>query len=113
MNGNRLIFVEQNDTWGKLGYVLHGDSLAYKDVLEDNPGWDMTKIPAPGTVLFTSSVSNVTGTLTSFPYVDRFGPEREIVSNTFPWESSQSRADRLLSYSPSAINLRETVNRGY
>jgi hypothetical protein len=110
---NRLIFVEQNDTWGKLGYVLHGDSMAFRDVLEDNPGWDMTKLPAPGTVLFTTSMTNMTGSLTGFPYIDRIGPERVITEDTFPWESSQTQADRLMSYSPSAINYHKEINRGY
>lgn len=109
----RLLYVEQNDNWGKLGFVLHGDSLAYKRVLADNPGWDMTKIPSPGTVIYSSEISDVPKNLKSFPYVDRFGPERVIQEGTFPWSTALSRAERLYDYSESAITKVETVNRGY
>lgn len=111
-NPGRLIYAEQNDTWNKLGYVLHGNSMLYKKVLADNPGWDMTIVPSPGTVLYSSSVRERLGTLSSVPYTDVSELEREITSETFPWETNQDRVNRLTSYSASAISLREEINLG-
>jgi hypothetical protein len=44
-------------TWRKLGFAIYSDSLAYREVLNQNPAWDVTELPAPGTVLRKSPSS--------------------------------------------------------
>ena len=56
---NTFVF-QPGMTWRKLGFALYSDSLAYREVLNQNPAWDVTQLPAPGTVLRKSS-SSVSG----------------------------------------------------
>jgi hypothetical protein len=39
-------------TWRKAGYAMMSNSLAYRDVIEANPIWDITSSPPPGSVLY-------------------------------------------------------------
>lgn len=38
-------------TWRKTGFVFLSDSLAYRETLNNNPGWDITATPPPGSSL--------------------------------------------------------------
>ena len=47
---NTFVF-QPGYTWRKTGFVLMSDSLAYRDTLNSNPGWDITATPPPGSSL--------------------------------------------------------------
>ena len=39
-------------TWRKAGYAFFSDSLAYREVINSNPIWDITSSPPPGSILY-------------------------------------------------------------
>lgn len=47
---NTFVF-QSNYTWRKTGFVFLSDSLAYRETLNNNPGWDITATPPPGSSL--------------------------------------------------------------
>lgn len=51
--------LQSGATWPKLGFVFFSDSLSYREVLEANPFWDITKMPNPGSVLMQPEESGV------------------------------------------------------
>lgn len=50
-------------TWRKAGYAFLSNSLAYRDVIEANPAWDITSSPPPGSVLFQPEPRYAGGTM--------------------------------------------------
>lgn len=57
-------------TWRKAGYAFFSDSLAYREVINANPIWDITSSPPPGSILYepdasTTGMSRETGLMSS------------------------------------------------
>lgn len=57
---NTFVF-QPSLTWRKAGFAFLSDSLGYREVLSENPSWDITKQPAPGSVLFKPKSRNSSG----------------------------------------------------
>jgi hypothetical protein len=56
-------------TWRKLGFLSYSDSLSYREIIEMNPGWDVTVEPPIGAVIRYESPtpdSGLLGTNTTF-----------------------------------------------
>jgi hypothetical protein len=99
-----------NFTWRKAGFLFLSNSLAYRDVLNANPEWDITSSPPPGSTLVKPNSSGVGGlnmapiTTQSFP-----SPSPETY---YPFDSRDEYILAVIRYSPSALKSVEKCN-GY
>lgn len=97
-------------TWRKLGYLFFTDSLKYKDVLEENPEWDVTQLPPIGAQLRLPSPS-VAGGLEQASLV--FGVDSgNTADEIFPFDTTTEYLDAVSRYSLTQVNQRDRVN-GY
>jgi hypothetical protein len=96
-----------DQTWRKLGYLLHGDSLQYRKVLEDNPGWSMDELPPVGTTLVTSGKGN--SGLSTVPQLigGKGSPTQEDI---FPFSSIEEYNKAMQRYSPISLMSAEESN---
>jgi len=102
---------QQQFTWRKLGYLLYSDSLSYREILEQNPQWDVTELPPLGAQLRVRNGSGSSNTLSQGSFI--FGePLNGNNLDIFPFDSEESYVKALIKYSPSAVKNREAVN-GY
>lgn len=101
---NTFVF-QPGATWRKVAFTLLSDSCAYREVMDANPAWDITKIPAPGSVLNRpNSSGSPSATLT----------QTDITTNTnisgiqqnsdfFPFDSENEYLASLARYSSSSL----------
>jgi hypothetical protein len=66
-------------TWRKAGYAFFSDSLAYREVINANPVWDITSSPPPGSILYdptseTTQMSQSTGLMSNFGNPEDYYP---------------------------------------
>ncbi len=66
-------------TWRKAGYAFLSDSLAYREVINANPIWDITYSPPPGSILYeplsqSSKLSMETGLMSSSANPESYFP---------------------------------------
>jgi hypothetical protein len=102
---------QQQLTWRKLGYIYFNDSLSYREVLEQNPQWNVTELPPIGAQIRLSATLNRTGGLVQGSFV--FGqPLGSTKFDIYPFDSVESYVKSLVKYSPSAVAQRDKVN-GY
>lgn len=102
---------QQQFTWRKLGYLLFSDSLAYREVLEQNPQWNVTELPPLGAQLRVRQTAQSTNTLTQGDFI--FGePLDDNNLEIFPFTTNESYVKALVKYSSSAVANREAIN-GY
>lgn len=97
-------------TWSKAGFLFLSNSLAYKDVLEVNTGWDITASPAVGTLLnqpdgyvgggLNSTYGN--NTVRNYPGDNSF--------TYYPFNSKEEYLKALARYPPSALRKLESCN---
>lgn len=97
-------------TWRKVGFLLYSDSLAYRDVIEANPGWDISSSPPVGSTLNRPTSPSIPG-LTLPPAVSS-GYSEANPETFFPFESREEYIKAVARYSPSALLDVEVVN-GY
>jgi hypothetical protein len=97
-------------TWRKLGFAVYSDSLAYREVLKDNPQWDVLSHPPLGTVLRGKRAqSNAGAGLSQQPSV--ISPISGSSSLLYyPFDNLAGYLESLRKYSPSALKSVERVN---
>lgn len=101
---------ESSYTWRKAGFILLSNSLAYREVINANPGWDITSSPSPGTLL-NKPLSRGTSGMGTFPIASDLFPSSG--SEVFyPFDSRDSYIEALAKYSPAALKSVEECN-GY
>jgi hypothetical protein len=107
-----LIF-QPGSTWRKLGYALYSDSLAYREVLNQNPQWTVIESPPAGTTLRnnTNTVGTVGGVSSlsqQSPIVPR--PSGETTLNYYPFDTKESYFESLNKYTANALRQVERLN---
>lgn len=95
---NTFIF-QPGYTWRKAGFVSLSNSLAYREVINNNPGWDITSTPPPGSVLMQPGSSSVGYTQTSAMGT---GSNADPLSY-YPYDSWEDYIDSLTRYNPSTL----------
>jgi hypothetical protein len=99
---------QQQFTWRKLGYLFFQDSLSYREVLDQNPQWGVTKLPPIGAQL-TIQGTNGGGGMTQGTYIA--GLPNGISSDTiFPYDTESEYVDALNRYTLQGVVEREKVN---
>ena len=98
-------------TWRKLWYTFFTDSLKYREVLNENPQWNVTELPPVGAQLRISSPSSQTGGLigSSFMFGLASGNASEVIE---PYNSISEYTVALGRYSVGTLQNREAIN-GY
>jgi hypothetical protein len=102
---------EQQFTWRKLGFLFFQDSLKYREVLEQNPQWEVTKLPPVGAQLRISSGGTSAGALTqgNFLFGLPSGSEQDAI---FPFDTQESYTESLNRYTLQGVVERNSIN-GY
>ena len=99
-------------TWRKLGYLYFSNSLDYRQVLEQNPQWNVTQLPPIGAQLrITPSADAVStpGGLTQGSGIVGF-PTGVTRDEIFPYETRESYTKALNRYSLRGVLQREKLN---
>lgn len=95
-------------TWRKLGYMAGSNSLAYRNVIEANPGWDVTTEPPIGKVI-RLDMQGSAGTTQGIPTsVSTLGVQPSDLVAPFPTVATYAQA--LSKYSPSSLMNVDMVN---
>ena len=104
---------EQQFTWRKLGYLFFEDSLSYREVLEQNPQWEVTKLPPVGAQLSISGTNGSAGQLTQGNFIFGLGGGGEDeINRIFPFETAAAYDQALNRYTLQGVVNREQIN-GY
>jgi hypothetical protein len=102
---------QQEFTWRKLGYLFYTDSLAYREVLAQNPQWDVVTEPPLGAQLRLPSPSVSNGNLKQTSGV--YGlPNARVSDSIAPFTTEQSYVEAITKYSLPAVEDRVRLN-GY
>jgi hypothetical protein len=99
---------QQQFTWRKLGYLFFADSLAYREVLEQNPQWRVNELPPLGVQLRIGSNGNPTSGLSQGGFV--FGLPSSNTSDIFPFDTEKEYVQALVKYSAVAVTNRDQIN---
>jgi hypothetical protein len=100
---------QQQFTWRKLGYLYFGDSLSYREVLEQNSQWTVTELPPLGAQLLISGQNGTAGTLSQGNFI--FGAvNAETYDNIFPYETEASYTEALDRYTLQGVVDRDRLN---
>jgi hypothetical protein len=100
---------EPQFSWRKLGYLFFTDSLAYREVLEQNPQWTVTELPPIGAQLLISGANGFAGTLSQGSFI--FGlPSGEQANAIFPYDTEPEYVNALNKYTVQGVVERETIN---
>jgi hypothetical protein len=98
-------------TWRKLGYAFKTNSLAYRDILDLNPQWNVMELPPIGAQLLLPNPESSSGSLQSATFIP--GVPSEAASDAiFPYDSESSYIESLDRYTLQGIVLRGKLN-GY
>lgn len=103
---------QQQFTWRKLGYLAFSDSLAYRDVLEENPQWDVVTLPPIGAqISVNSGAQSSNGKLLQSAFV--FGlPSSNVSDEIYPYTSEKDYFYSLNRYTVAGVTDRARLN-GY
>ena len=100
---------QQQFTWRKLGYLFFEDSLSYREVLEQNPQWSVTKLPPNGAELRIQGNGGATGTLNQGNFI--FGlPTGAEEDQIFPFDTEAAYVEALNRYTLQGVVERESLN---
>jgi hypothetical protein len=100
---------QQQFTWRKLGYLYFGDSLSYREVLEQNPQWTVNELPPIGAQLLISGQNGAAGGLSQGDFI--FGTVNATVyDDIFPYETEASYTAALDRYTLQGVVRRNTIN---
>lgn len=97
-------------TWRKAGFYLFSDSLAYREVIDANPGWDISGQPAPGTMMNNPGTGGRRGGLNQIPGQVPTRRSNQDPKSYYPYSSWDEFADSLTRYPPSALKDVEKYN---
>jgi hypothetical protein len=103
---------EQQFTWRKLGYLYFGNSLDYRQVLEQNPQWTVTELPPVGAQLQIDSSytdEGFSGGLTQGDFVFTENLEDD-TEDYFPFYTEASYDEALDKYTLQGVVEREAIN---
>lgn len=103
---------EQQFTWRQLGYLYFQDSLDYREVLTQNPEWNVTELPPIGAQLRLSPSANSVGTpggLTQGSFITGLAPQQNS-NDFFPYETQEEYDEALYRYTLQGVFERQTVN---
>lgn len=96
-------------TYRKLGYLFFQDSLAYRDVLEQNPQWSVTRLPPVGAQLRITGTGAATGGLSQGNFI--FGlPAGDAAVTIFPYDTESEYVEALNRYTLQGVIERDTLN---
>ena len=98
---------EQQFTWRQLGYLYFQDSLDYREVLTQNPEWNVTELPPIGAQLRLSPSANSVGTpggLTQGSFITGLAPQS--TNNDFSLTTPRKSTTKLCT----AILCKEFLN---
>lgn len=97
-------------TWRKLGYGFYSDSLSYREVLEQNPKWNVMELPPVGAVLEsgTTVAGSVAGLSQQTPIFDRNTGLSTI--DYYPFEGPTEYYEALSLYNPGCLNEVDRLN---
>jgi len=104
---NTLVF-QPGMTWRKLGYGLYSDSMAYREVLDQNPKWSVTELPPVGTVLSSQTTPSLSGISQQSSVFGR--PTGLSSLEYYPFESEGSYYSALSRYSRNSLAEVERLN---
>ena len=100
---------QQQFTYRKLGYLFYQDSLAYREVLAQNPQWTVTKLPPIGAQIEVEGVGTTVGGLSQGNFV--FGlPAGSQADKIFPFDTEVAYTEALDRYTLQGVIERETLN---
>jgi hypothetical protein len=100
---------QSGSTWRKLGFALHSNSLAYRDVLEDNPQWNVMSNPPVGTALRTRSSTQVSAGASSMSPLIVTSSVGDSLTY-FPFDNRSDYVASVAKYTTSALNDVERLN---
>ena len=97
-------------TWRKLGYLAYTDSLAYREVLDQNPQWDVVTLPPLGAqISIDQTAQNSRGGLLQSAFV--YGlPPATVTDAIYPFENSETYFDSLNRYTVAGVIDRARFN---
>jgi hypothetical protein len=98
--------------WRRLGYLFYTDSLRYRDILNNNPQWDVTELPPLGAQLsIQSELNDTTGGVqgSTFVFGLTAGDESDVI---FPYDTTQEYRAALDRYSLYSVFFQDSLN-GY
>jgi hypothetical protein len=102
--------LQPSDDWRKLGYKYFTSSLAYREILDENPLWDVTELPPVGTQLQTTGGASGNNLLqASFIFGTGTAQDADLY---FPFDSKESYFAALNKYTITAVLDRDKIN-GY
>jgi hypothetical protein len=99
-------------TWRKLGYLAYTDSTDYRDVLDQNPQWNVWEIPPEGAQLRLSSIGNTggtPGTLAQGSFITG-QPTADQSDAIFPYDTLSEYTSALFRYNLQGVIDRESIN---
>lgn len=96
-------------TWRKAGFAFLSSSLAYREVIEANPGWDITAEPPPGSLL-NSPETMVTRGLNQVARSSGLPYSNKDPMSYYPYDSWDEYVKSLVRYPPSALKNVEQCN---
>jgi len=103
---------QQQFTWRKLGYLVFSDSLSYREVLNENPQWDVVTLPPIGAqIALDSGAAAGEGQLLQSAFV--YGlPSGDVSDQIFPYSSQEEYFSALNRYNVAGVTHRARLN-GY
>ena len=100
---------QQQFTFRKLGYIYFGNSLSYRDVLEQNSQWKVTELPPVGAELRLEGTQGSGGSLTQGDFV--FGlPVGTQLDVIFPFDTEPEYQAALDRYTLQGVVERTSIN---
>jgi hypothetical protein len=99
-------------TWRKLGYLSFTDSTDYRQVIEQNPQWNVWELPPEGAQLRVSPIGNSTGvpgTLSQGSFITG-QPVGDLSDAIFPFDTLGEYETALFKYTLQGVLDRETIN---
>ena len=98
-------------TWRKLGYLAYTDSLSYREVLEQNPQWDVVTLPPLGAQISINTQNTRSSSLLQSAFVFG-GSSADVSDEIFPFNSQVDYFESLNKYTVQGVTNRDRIN-GY
>ena len=103
---------DQSYTWRKLGFLYFTDSLSYREVLDQNPQWEVTELPPVGAQLrISSAAAQASSTLSQGSFVFN-GTDNPIQEFIYPFDTLEDYVLSLVRYPEKALANVNQIN-GY
>ena len=103
---------QQQFTWRKLGYLYFTNSLDYRQVLEQNPQWNVTRLPPVGAQIRTQPTADTTGIrggLTQGSFLNGL-PSGRNRDRIYPFDTTEEYNSALNRYTLKGVLQRQSLN---